>query len=147
MNIEINRIMRAIIAFALFSSSYIAEDIRGGLQSIPNTQKEASIVLGLNKRQTFNLILLPQALKIAIPSLTNQAVGLIQNTSLMAILGLVELLGISRSILANPDFIGNYLEVYIWIAIIYWILCTLMALLSRKLENNLSNQRIDEKYQ
>ncbi len=131
---EINRVIRAIFAFALFASSYIAEDIRGGLQAIPMTQREAALVLGLNKRQVINLILLPQALRIALPSLTNQIIGLLQNTSLMAILGLIELLGISRSILANPEFIGNYLEVYIWLACIYWTLCTLIALLAKRIE-------------
>jgi ABC-type Fe3+ transport system permease subunit len=72
---------------------YIAEDVRGGLQAIPPTQREAAMVLGLSPRQTLQLVVLPQAFRVALPSLTNQAVGLLQNTSLMAILGLVELLG------------------------------------------------------
>ncbi len=138
MDLEINRVLRAIFAFALFTSSYIAEDIRSGLQSIPNTQKEAAKVLGLNPLQTLKLIILPQAFRTALPALTNQIIGLLQNTSLMAILGLVELLGISRSLLANPEFLGRYLEVYIWIATIYWLVCTLMALLSRHIENQLN---------
>ncbi len=136
-DLEINRVLRAIFAFAFFAAAYIAEDIRGGLQSISKTQEEAAYVLGLNKRQTIQYILLPQALRIALPSLTNQAVGLIQNTSLMAILGLVELLGISRSLLANPEFIGRHLETYLWLGLIYWVICTAMALLSRNLEKQL----------
>lgn len=135
---EVNRVLRAVIAFGLFASAYVAEDVRGGLQSIPRTQIEAATVLGLNQRQIVLLILLPQALRIALPALTNQAVGLLQNTSLMAILGLVELLGISRSLLANPEFIGRYLEVYVWLAVVYWLVCTLMALLARHLEQQLS---------
>ena len=86
-------------------------------------------------------MVLPQALRIALPSLTNQAVGLLQNTSLMAILGLVELLGISRSLLANPAFIGRYLEVYLWLAAVYWLACTAMALLARHLEVQLDPAR------
>ena len=136
--IEVNRVLRAILAFALFVSAYIAEDIRGGLQSIPRDQTEAATALGLNKFQITRYIVLPQALTIAIPALTNQAVGLLQNTSLMAILGLVELLGISRSLLANPEFIGFYIEIYVWIAGIYWIVCTLMALLARHIERRLT---------
>ena len=131
---EINRVLRAILAFSIFVSAYVAEDIRGGLQSIPNSQIEAAKALGLGNIQINQYIILPQALRIALPALTNQAIGLLQNTSLMSILGLVELLGISRSLLANPKFIGSYLEVYVWLAGIYWLICTVMALLARHLE-------------
>ena len=133
-DMEINRVIRAIIAFSVFTSAYIAEDIRSGFQAIPFTQKEAAKALGLSKYQIFKMIILPQTLIFSLPALTNQAIGLLQNTSLMAILGLVELLGISRSILANPEFIGRYLEVYVWIAFIYWFVCTALAMLSKQLE-------------
>ena len=133
--IEINRVMRAVLAFALFAAAYVAEDVRGGLQSIPRTQIEAAAALGLNSSLTMRLIILPQALRIAVPALTNQAIGLLQNTSLMAILGLVELLGISRSLLANPEYIGRHLEAYVWLAGLYWLLCTCMALLARRIEH------------
>ena len=141
--LEINRVLRAVLAFALFAAAYIAEDVRGGLQAIPPTQREAAAVLGLSELQCLQLVVLPQALRIALPSLTNQAVGLLQNTSLMAILGLVELLGISRSLLANPLFIGRYLEVYLWLAAVYWLACTAMALLARQLELRLDPLRSD----
>ena len=139
--LEINRVLRAVLAFALFAAAYIAEDVRGGLQAIPPTQREAAAVLGLSPAQTLELVVLPQAMRIALPALTNQAVGLLQNTSLMAILGLVELLGISRSLLANPTFIGRYLEVYLWLAAVYWLACTAMALLARHLEIQLDPVR------
>ena len=74
--LEINRVLRAVLAFALFAAAYIAEDVRGGLQAIPPTQREAAAVLGLSPRQALQLVVLPQALRIALPSLTNQAVGL-----------------------------------------------------------------------
>ena len=141
--LEINRVLRAVLAFAFFAAAYIAEDVRGGLQAIPPTQREAAAVLGLSEWQSLQLVVLPQALRIALPSLTNQAVGLLQNTSLMAILGLVELLGISRSLLANPVFIGRFLEVYLWLAAVYWLACTAMALLSRHLELQLDPLRSD----
>ena len=140
-DLEVNRVLRAILAFAFFAAAYIAEDVRGGLQSISGTQQEAASVLGLSKRQTVQYIMLPQALRIALPALTNQAIGLLQNTSLMAILGLVELLGISRSLLANPAFIGRYLETYLWLAAVYWFVCTAMALLARDLEKQLNPVR------
>jgi len=136
--IEIDRVWRAIFAFTLFVSAYVAEDIRGGLQSIPNTQTEAANSLGLNQYQIIKFVLIPQALRIALPALTNQSIGLFQNTSLMAILGLVELLGVGRSILANPEFIGQYIEVYIWLACVYWSVCTIMAILARYLEKKMT---------
>ena len=136
--IEIDRVWRAIFAFTLFVSAYIAEDIRGGLQTIPKTQREAANSLGLNEYQIIRFILIPQALRIALPALTNQSIGLFQNTSLMAILGLVELLGVGRSILANPEFIGQYIEVYVWLACVYWLVCTIMAVLARHLEQKMT---------
>ncbi len=136
--IEIDRVWRSILAFTLFVSAYIAEDIRGGLQAIPNTQIEAANSLGLNQYQIIQFILIPQALRIALPALTNQSIGLFQNTSLMAILGLVELLGVGRSILANPEFIGQYIEVYVWLACVYWLVCTIMAVLGRHLEHRMT---------
>ena len=132
--LEIDRVWRAILAFTLFVSAYVAEDIRGGLQSIPKTQIESANSLGLNKYQIKRLILIPQSIRIALPALTNQSIGLFQNTSLMAILGLVELLGVGRSILANPEFIGQYIEVYVWLASVYWIFCTTFAIIGRHLE-------------
>ena len=136
--IEIERVWRAIIAFTLFVSAYIAEDIRGGLQSIPKNQIESAKSLGLNKFQINIFILIPQALRVALPAITNQLIGLFQNTSLMSILGLMELLGVSRSILANPEFIGQYIEVYIWLASVYWLFCTTMAFVSKKLEQKMT---------
>jgi general L-amino acid transport system permease protein len=132
--IEINRALRAVVAFGLFAAAYVAEDVRGGLQAVPPTQSEAAAALGLGPWQIQRLVILPQALRIAVPALTNQAVGLLQNTSLMAILGLVELLGISQSLLANPAYIGRHLEVYVWLAALYWLLCTAMALMARQFE-------------
>ncbi len=140
--IEVDRVWRAILAFTLFVSAYIAEDIRGGLQAIPKTQIEAANSLGLHQYQIIQFILIPQAFRIALPALTNQSIGLFQNTSLMAILGLVELLGVSRSILANPEFIGQYIEVYVWLACVYWVVCTIMAILARHLEQNMRINQI-----
>lgn len=135
-NLEINRVLRAVVAFGLFAAAYVAEDIRGGLQAIPRTQREAAAALGLTTIQSLRWVVLPQALRISLPALTNQAIGLLQNTSLMALLGLVELLGISRSLLANPDFIGRHLEVYLWLGVVYWLVGTAMALLASRLETS-----------
>ncbi|MEL7036280.1 MAG: amino acid ABC transporter permease [Cyanobacteria bacterium J06592_8] len=136
-----DRILRAIVGLTMFSSAYLAENVRGGLQAIPIGQIEAARAVGLNTPLTLGLIVLPQALKISIPSIVGQFISLFQDTTLLAIVGLVELLGISRSILANPKFLGRYSEVYIFIGILYWLFCYLMSLASRKLETQLNTEK------
>jgi general L-amino acid transport system permease protein len=132
-----DRVVRAIAGFTIFSSAYLAENVRGGLQSIPRGQTEAAKALGLNPVLTLVFIILPQALKAVIPSIVGQFISLFKDTSLLAIVGLVDLLGISQAILANPKFLGRYGEVYIFIAAIYWICCYSMSVASRKLEQQL----------
>ena len=133
-DMRIQRVIRAIAGFTLFSAAYLAENVRGGLQSIPKGQTEAAKALGLNGFFVLILVVLPQALRVVIPSIVGQFISLFKDTSLLAIVGLVDLLGISQSILANPKFIGRYGEVYIFVAVIYWIFCYSMSLLSRQLE-------------
>ncbi len=133
-DIRPDRVVRAIAGFTIFSSAYLAENVRGGLQSIPLGQTEAAKALGLNPILTLSLIVLPQAIKAVIPSIVGQFISLFKDTSLLAIVGLVDLLGISQKILANPKFLGRYGEVYIFVAAIYWLCCYSMSLASRRLE-------------
>ena len=135
-----DRVLRAIVGLTLFSSAYLAENVRGGLQAIPRGQVEAAKALGLNPLSTTSLIVMPQALKIAIPSIVGQFISLFQDTTLLAIVGLVELLGISRSVLANPKFLGRYSEVYLFIGILYWVFCYAMSVGSRRLEKQLNTE-------
>ena len=132
-----DRVLRAILALTLFSAAYMAENIRGGLQAVPRGQTEAASSLGLNKPLTVSLIVLPQALKISIPAIVGQFISLFQDTTLVSIVGLKDLLGMSRGILGNPEFLGRYQEVYLFIAIIYWIFCYAMSVGSRQIEKNL----------
>ena len=133
----LNRVLRAVLSLGFFMAAYMAEDVRGGLQSIPKTQLEAARSLGLSPPLTVALVELPQALRTALPALANQCVASLQNTSLLAYLGLIELLGISRSILANPSYLGRHLEVYLWLALLYWAVCILMTSLAHRLERTL----------
>jgi general L-amino acid transport system permease protein len=141
MEVRLDRVIRAIAGLTLFSSAYLAENIRGGLQSVPKGQIEAAKALGFNTIFVSTLIVLPQALKAVIPTIVGQFISLFKDTSLLAIVGLVDLLGISQSILANPKFIGRYAEVYLFIAVIYWVFCYLMSLASRQLEQKLSTSK------
>nr|WP_245788866.1 amino acid ABC transporter permease [Spirulina major] len=133
-----DRVLRAIVGLTLFSSAYLAENVRGGLQSIPKGQEEAAKALGLNSPLTVSLIVLPQAVKAVIPAIVGQFISLFQDTTLLSIVGLEELLGMSRSILANPSFIGRYSEVYLFVGLLYWIFCYAMSLGSRYVEKKLN---------
>jgi general L-amino acid transport system permease protein len=137
--LEIDRVLRAIAAFVFFSAAYLAENVRGGLQSLPKGQAEAARALGLNIPLTITLIVLPQALKASIPAIVGQFIGLFKDTSLVAIVGLVDLMGVSRTVLSQPEFIGRYAEVYLFVALIYWMFCFSLSQASQKLEKKLQN--------
>jgi len=136
-NVRIDRVVRAIAGLTLFSAAYLAENVRGGLQSIPRGQSEAAKALGLSAPLVTILIILPQALKAVIPTIVGQFISLFKDTSLLAIIGFAELLGISQSILSNPSFLGRYQEVYAFDTVIYFCCCYAMALASRRLEKQL----------
>ncbi|MDZ7958178.1 MAG: amino acid ABC transporter permease [Aulosira sp. DedQUE10] len=138
-DLRLDRVVRAITGLVLFSAAYMAENVRGGLQAISRGQIEAAKALGFNSLFVVILIVLPQALRVVIPAIVGQFIGLFKDTSLLSLVGLVELTGIARSILAQPQFIGRYAEVYLFIGLIYWIFCYSMSLASRRLERQLSN--------
>lgn len=136
-DIRLDRVLRAIAGLVLFSAAYMAENVRGGLQAVSRGQVEAAKALGLNTPFTVILIILPQALRAVIPAIVGQFIGLFKDTSLLSLVGLVELTGIARSILAQPQFIGRYAEVYLFIGFIYWLFCYSISLASRRLEKQL----------
>jgi general L-amino acid transport system permease protein len=131
---RLERLIRAIAGLVLFNAAYLAETVRGGLQSVPRGQTEAAKALGLNTPLTLLLIVLPQALRTVIPAIVGQFISLFKDTSLLSLFALIELTGISRSVLAQPQFLGRYGEVYFFIGCIYWAFCYTMSLISRRLE-------------
>ncbi len=130
----VDRVLRAMIGIILFTAAYQAENIRGGLQVIPTGQYDAAKALGLSGIQTTVLIILPQALRNVIPVLVGQFIALYKDTSLVAIVGLLDLLGIAKSIVSQPQFIGLQREAYLFVTLIYWFLSYFMAYLSQRLE-------------
>ena len=131
---NIDRIIRAMVAVTMFAAAYMAENVRGGLQSIAKGQYEAADALGLNGFQKMSRIILPQALRAVIPVLVGQFIGLFKDTSLVALVGLLDLVGISRGVLANPAYIGRQLEVYTFLVLVYWVFSYTMSYSSRRLE-------------
>ncbi len=132
--VVLDRVLRAQIGIILFSAAYLAENVRGGLQAIPRGQYEAAYALGLNTFQTTFLIILPQALRLVIPVLVGQFIALFKDTSLVAVVGLFDLLGIAKTILAQPAFLGLQREVYAFISIFYWVISYGMSYISQKIE-------------
>ncbi len=136
-NVTLDRVLRAQVGIILFSAAYLAENVRGGLQAIPKGQYEASYALGLNPFQTTMFIILPQALRLSIPVLVGQFIGFFKDTSLVAIVGLFDLLGIAKTVLAQPDYMGLQREVYAFISIFYWGVSYLMSYVSLRVEEAL----------
>ncbi len=133
---NVDQLVRAIAGLTAFSAAYLAETVRGGLQSLPKGQWEASRALGFSTPMTLGLIVLPQALRAVVPAIVGQFIGLFKDTALLSIVGLVELTGIARSIAAQPDYLGRYAEVYLAIGLIYWLFCYGMSVASRRLEHS-----------
>ncbi|WP_019507473.1 amino acid ABC transporter permease [Pleurocapsa sp. PCC 7319] len=134
-DVLLDQVIRAIAGYTIFTAAYVAENVRGGLQSVPSGQTEAAQALGLSSPLVVTLIVLPQAIRAVIPTIVGQFISLFKDTSLLAIVSLVDLLGISQSILANPKYTGRSAETYLFIGLIYWICCYSMSLASRKLES------------
>jgi general L-amino acid transport system permease protein len=132
-----DRVLRAMVGITLFSAAYLAENVRGGLQAIPQGQYEAAHALGLNGFHTMAFIILPQAIRLVIPVLVGQFISLYKDTSLVATVGLLDLLGIARSVLAQPQFVGLQREVFLFITLIYWFVSYLISYISQRLEKAL----------
>lgn len=135
-NITVDRILRAMVGMTLFSAAYLAENVRGGLQAIPKGQFEAANALGLSGAQTMIFIILPQALRLIIPILVGQFISVFKDTSLVAIVGLFDLLGIARTVLSQPNFLGLHREVYAFVSLLYWVLSYAMSYISQRLETS-----------
>ncbi|MCS6845967.1 MAG: amino acid ABC transporter permease [Caldilineales bacterium] len=134
-NIRIDRVLRAMLGMTLFAAAYMAENVRGGLQSIPRGQYEAAKALGLTGFQTTLLIVLPQALRVVIPAIVGQFIALFMDTTLAIIVGLLELLAVGRAVLnSNPAWLFRDMEVYLFIALIFWIFTFSMSFASRRVE-------------
>ena len=131
-------LLRVLIMVTLFASAYMAEVIRGGLQALPKGQLEAAESLGLNYSQAIRFIVLPQALKISIPGIVNTFIGLYKDSTLVIVIGLLDPLGIGRASVADSAWLGLSTEVYLFVAIFFFISCFAMARYSLYLENKLN---------
>lgn len=130
-----DKLLRALIGITLFQSAYVAENIRGGLQAISSGQYEAADAIGLSYWQKMLLVILPQALKVAIPNLVGAFISLLQDTTLVLIIGLFDLLAMVRIAAADSNWLGMETEGYVFVTFIFWALCYGMSRYSKNLED------------
>jgi len=134
---DVDRLARAVIGLAFVIAAYMAEAVRGGLQALPEGQAEAAQALGLGYWRIQRVIVLPQALRIALPAMTNEVIALFKNTTLVLIVSIFDLLGIAQAALADPAWVGMNMEAYVFAGAIYWFACFGLSQWSRNRERRL----------
>ncbi len=130
------RLLAAILAIGVNSGGYQAEIIRAGVNAIPTGQTEAGLSLGMSRGQVIKTILLPQTLRLSIPPLINEFVIVIKDTSLALAIGIMELASIAYSL--QSEFPGQVFEIYLTNALIYWVICFGISMLSKLAEKKLA---------
>ena len=137
-NVPLNSLSRAAIIITLFSSAYMAENIRGGLQALHPGQAEAARALGLPGWQTTLLISLPQAIRNVIPAIVGQFISLFKDTTLVYIISMLDIVEIGRAFISsNLEFQDNPRELFVFLAIVFWIFTYSMSYVSKRVEHHL----------
>lgn len=136
--VTLDRLLRAAIALTLFTSAYMAEVVRGGLQGVPQGQTEAARALGLGYWRMQALVVLPQALRLVVPAIVNTAIDLFKDTTLVLIVGLFDLLGMVNLALKDSAWLGMATEGFTFAAAVFFVCCLAMSLYSRRLERRLA---------
>ena len=137
-NFPVNSLMRAGIIITLFSSAYMAENVRGGLQALHPGQAEAARALGLPGWQTTLLISLPQAIRNVIPAIVGQFIALYKDTTLVYIIGMLDVVEISRAFIqGNAEYLSEAKELFVFLALVFWVFTYTMSYVSQKVEDHL----------
>lgn len=136
-----DKLLRAQLGMALFFAAYAAEAVRGGLQALPRGQEEAARALGLGGWARTTRVILPQALRIAVPALANDVIRAFKNTSLLVVIGLFDVLGGAMAALEDPAWSRYYVEAYLFVALLYFVICAFLSFRARKLEAGLAQGR------
>ena len=139
--VNFDKLVRALVGVTIFASAYMAEVVRGGLQAIPKGQYEAAEALGLGYWRTTGLVILPQALKIVIPGIVNNFIGLFKDSTLVLVIGLFDFLGMAQAAASNSHWLGFAIEGYVFTGFGFWIFCFGMSRYSQHLERMLRTAR------
>lgn len=135
--VVVDNLFCVFVGIIVFQAAYLAEVIRAGLLSVPRGQVEAATSLGMNYLLTTTFIVLPQALRIAIPGILNNFIALFKDTTLVLIIGIYDFLGMVQNATTDPRWLGTALEAYLFCALVYWIFCFGMSAYSKFLEKKL----------
>ncbi len=135
--VNFDKLLRALAGVTIFASAYMAEVVRGGLQAIPRGQYEAAEALGLGYWRTMGLVVLPQALRIVIPGIVNNFIGLFKDSTLVLIIGLFDFLGMAQAAASNAHWLGFAVEGYVFTGFGFWLFCFGMSRYSQHLERRL----------
>ena len=134
----VDKLLRVWIVLILFMSGYMAEVFRGGFQAIPQGQYEAADSIGLNFWQKTLLIILPQVIKVSMPNILATFIMLFKNTTFLLIIGIFEILSTTQTALTNSNWLGGHAtEGYLFVALVFWICCFGMSLISANIERKL----------
>jgi len=136
--VKVGTFMSALITFTLFQAAYYCEIMRGGIQAVPKGQAFAAQALGMGYWLTMSQIILPQAFRNMLPLLLTQTIVLFQDVSLVYVLSVADFVGAASKI-AQRD--GRLVEMYVFVALVYFILCTLLSWLVRRLQRRISFER------
>jgi general L-amino acid transport system permease protein len=139
--LSIDKFLRAQIAMTGFFAAYAAEVIRGGLQAIPRGQFEAAHTIGLNYWQQTTRIILPQVMRIVLPSMMNEIIRAFKNTTFVGIIGLFDVLRATSTALQDPLWVRYSIEAYLFIFLLYFVLCFALSKYSERVERDLTVRR------
>jgi general L-amino acid transport system permease protein len=139
--ITVDNLVRAMVALTLFTSAYMAEVVRGGLQGVPSGQEEAAYALGLKWWQVQYCVVLPQALRLVVPGIVNTVVDLFKDTTLVTIVGLFDLLGAVNQAISDPAWLGLAKEGYAFAALLFFVCCFAMSSFGRRFERRLERSK------
>ncbi|WP_019904028.1 amino acid ABC transporter permease [Methylobacterium sp. 77] len=139
-DITVDRLLRPLVGIALFASAYMAEVVRGGLQTVPKGQAEAAAALGLGHAQSLRLVVLPQALKVALPGIVNTIIGLFKDTTLVSIVGIADFIRVLEASRADPRWSAPTIPAtaYAFAALVYFTVCFGMARYAGFIERRLA---------
>jgi general L-amino acid transport system permease protein len=132
--VTVDNLVRAAVVMTLFESAYMAETVRGALQGVPRGQAEAALALGMRHAWAQILVVLPQAMRLAIPGIINIVVDLFKDTTLVSIVGLFDLMGVINQSLKDPNWLGLAMEGYTFAVLLFFVACLAISLAGQVLE-------------
>ncbi len=131
---NLDKLVRAQLGIVLFAAAYLAEVVRGGLNTVPRGQVEAARAMGFGYSGTMRFVVMPQALRAVVPPLVNTAIGLFKDTSLVVVIGLLDLTNAAKSAMSDPKWLGAVVEGYVVVGAVYFAFCAVLSKLGRSFE-------------